>query len=150
MEGAALVLALNLLTRFSTLSNTETLHESIGILQPRVSIPHTSRPRIMCALGAALLLRYETLGADDDLDESIKLFRQVLYTKMLSQGNPQKHVSLIDFANALWRRYERDKRLDDITEAIHLLRERPYRCLSAALQCRHPPSPCQRTGFNVP
>ena len=117
----ALVLAGQLTKRFGQLGNIEDLHESLEVLKSCLNIPNTFRPSFMSQMTYSLDCRYERLGAAEDLDESIRLLREVVIA--FPQGHPQHQISVNNLADSVFKRYQRDKRASDITEAIGLYRE---------------------------
>lgn len=113
-------LALSLDQLYRQFGNMEHLDEGITLLHDCMPDQDHLHQGATLALAHLLQTRYETLGADVDLDECIRLLR--LATPHYPPGHPTRALVLENCGNALGYRFQRRRSSADIVESVMLLR----------------------------
>lgn len=75
-------------------------------------------------LGCILLVRFEVLGQQEDIDKSIRLLREALQMPVVPNA---RNSTILDLGEALTCRYRLSGSLEDLKEALELTRQVPYK-----------------------
>jgi tetratricopeptide (TPR) repeat protein len=89
------------------------------------AVPHPDRPKSLTSLADALKTRFDDMGDQKDIDESIRLHRES------TQLQPSDEVQVFasnSLANAILSRFEQWRDPQDIVEIIQIYRDSLARC----------------------